>query len=123
MIVVFAVSGGVAIGFYYLMFNLNLEITLVRTMLTTFLCMESLFLALSLRSFNKSIFRRDIFGNKWINRAVFISLAGLLAAIYFKPSAALELLPLPITAWAVILAANIIEILLIDRFKLKLLAR
>jgi len=123
MVAVFTVSGGVAIGFYYLMFKMNLNIEIVRTMLTTFFCLESLFLALSLRSFNKSILRRDIFSNKWINGAVFLSLAGLLVAIYLKPFAALQLLPLPIIAWIIILSANIIEILLIDHFKMKLLAK
>jgi P-type Ca2+ transporter type 2C len=124
MTCVFAISGGIAISLYYLLLNLNQNLDLTRTMLTAFFCIESLFLALSLRSFKKSILRRDIFSNKWINGAVFFSFIGLLAAIYIAPFAdTLHLLPLTVGAWSTILAANVAEILFIDRFKMRFLAR
>ncbi len=122
MVYVFASSGGIAILLYYLLFNVEQNLMLTRTMMTAFFCVESLLLALSLRSFTKPILRTSVFNNKWITGAVIISFIGLLLAIYVGPFArTISLVALPLYAWAILLSANFLEILLIDHFKLKFL--
>lgn len=123
MIAAFTISGGIALSFYYLVLNLTGDIEKTRTMVMTLLCMESLFLSLSLRSFKKKIFRKDIFNNRWLTGAIVISFMMILVAIYFKPlQQVLTLTPLSLYEWLVILSANMCEIILIDGFKLRFLS-
>lgn len=118
MIYIFTISGGLAFILYYLALQITENIELTRTMLTAFLCMESLFLALSLRSFKKNIIRKDLFSNGWITSAVIISFGALLLSIYWKPMASvLYLVPLSLSAWMMIVGTNVFEILLVDHFK------
>lgn len=123
MISAFTISGGIAIIFYYFVLQMIGDIEKVRTMVMVLLCMEALFLSLSLRSFKKSIFRKDLFSNYWLTGAVSISFVMILLAIYFTPlRELLSLSPLSPYEWVIILSANVLEIILIDRFKLIFLA-
>lgn len=120
MVYIFTISGGIAFILYYTILQMTNNIELTRTMLTAFLCVEALLLALSLRSFKKKIIRPDIFSNKWVTGAVIISFVMLLVAVYYKPLAGvLYLVPLSFGAWVMIISTNIFEILLIDHFKRK----
>lgn len=123
MIAAFATSGGVAMMFYYAVLQLSGDIDIARTMVMVLLCMESLFLSLSLRSFKKGIFRKNIFDNKWLTGAIVISFGMILGAIYIGPlQRMLSLTPLSLVDWAVVLSVNLVEIIIIDRFKLMFLS-
>lgn len=122
MIYVFATSGGIAIALYYFLFSIQSDLALTRSMMTVFFCIESLLLALSLRSFSKPFIRASIFNNKWITGAVVISFFGLLSAVYVDSFAKIiYLVPISFASWAIILTANFAEIMIIDKFKLKFL--
>lgn len=119
----FITSGSIAFAVYYGMLSVMQDIALTRTVVTVLLSLESLFLAFSLRSFNRRIWRKSIFGNRWLTAAVFVSLCMVLAAVYI-PSLQnlLSTVPLSLTHWAVILVANLCEIAIIDYFKIKYLS-
>lgn len=123
MIVSFAISGGVAMIFYYLALQTTGDLAKTRTMVMTLLCLEALFLSLSLRSFKKRILRKDIFNNNWLTGAIIISFGMVLMAIYIEPFRnLLSLTTLSLNEWLIILFANICEIVLIDAFKLRFLS-
>lgn len=122
MISAFVVSGGVASFLFFALISADVDLARTRSMMTILLCLESLFLAYSLRSFRKSIFSRGIFSNKWLNAAVLVSLLMVVVAVYFQPiSNSLQLTPLSAIDWLKIIAINIVEIVLIDAAKLKFL--
>ncbi|MEO7737472.1 MAG: cation-transporting P-type ATPase [Candidatus Dojkabacteria bacterium] len=120
----FLASGGIASISYLLLLRLVDNTEIIRTMMTMILCFESLFLSLSLRSFGKSIFRWDIFSNKWLTVAIVIGLIMMLGAVYFQPiSSMLQLVPLPFEAWLIIIYVNLWEIVIIDHAKMKFLTK
>ncbi len=115
----FAISGGIAIIFYYFLLQWTSDLDKTRTMFMVFLCLEALFLALSIRSFRKSIFRKDIWNNHWLTSAISISFLMVLGAVYLPTmQKILSTVPLSFHEWFVILPVNSIEIIFIDRFKL-----
>lgn len=123
ILISFLVSGGIASVIYVALLRITNDTELIRTMMTMLLCFESLFLSLSLRSFGKSIFRWDIFSNKYLTGAIVIGLILMVSAVYFTPlSDMLQLVPLPLEAWLIIIYANLWEIVLIDQAKLKFLS-
>lgn len=123
MIASFAISGGIAMIFYYFTLQTTGDLDKTRTMVMTLLCLEALFLSLSLRSFKKRILRKDIFDNRWLTGAIVISLGMVLVAVYVEPFRnLLSLTTLSFSEWSVILLANICEIILIDAFKLRFLS-
>lgn len=123
MIAAFTISGGIAMTLYYLTLQMTGDLEKTRTMVTVLLCLESLFLSLSLRSFKKRIFRKDIFNNGWLTGALAVSFVMILLAVYTEPlQHLLSLTPLSLNEWLMILFANICEIVLIDAFKLRYLS-
>ena len=123
MIAVFSIAGLITMIFFVITYYLNGDLEKTRSMLTLMLCLKSLFLAFSLRSFNKTIFRSDIFANKWLTGAVAISLIMIVGAYTVPPiKSLLALTNLTLIDLLVILLVNILEIILIDRFKLLLLS-
>lgn len=124
MFIVFAISGCLAMLLFVFLFGQGIEIEKVRTMMMAFLCMESLLLVFTMRSFSKSIFRKDIFSNKILTGAVIISLGMLLLAVYtpFLQST-LSTVSLSAKDWAIILSVNIIEIIIINKAKLDLFSK
>lgn len=118
MLSMFAISGGIAMIFYYALFKTIDDIDKVRTMVMVFLCFEALFLSFSVRSFRKSIFRKDILNNKWLTAAVSISFLMVVAVIYIEPlQKILSTVPLSGFEWGIIFATNVVEIIFIDKFK------
>ena len=118
MVSICATSGLIAMGLYWILLNSTGDLYLTRTMIMTFLCMESLMLVFSVRSFYKPLLRRDIFSNRILTWAVGISFAFLIAVIYvpwFQDT--LSTAPLSLSDWGIVLCVNIAEILIIDLFK------
>lgn len=121
MFVIFLVSGGIALLFYVMALAITGDIEKTRTMLMVFLCLESLFLVFSVRSFTKSIIRKDIFSNRILVWAVGISAVMIFCAVYIPGAQkVLDTVPLSLGDWAIITGLNIVEIALIDFFKIKL---
>ena len=79
---------------------------------------SSLIFAFCVRSFHKSIFRRDIFSNRWLVAAALMSLSLLLLAIYapFMHSF-LNTQNLSFNNWLIILLVAGVEIVLLETTK------
>lgn len=76
---------------------------------------DSLVFSFSVRSFKRTIFRKDIFSNRYLTGAVIVSLFLLLAAVYLPPlQKLLATQPLSYVQWLIILAVALVEIILID---------
>lgn len=120
MISVFALSGITAMIFYYVSLSAVGDIETARTMVMLLMCMESLFLVFSVRSFHKPIIRKDIFSNKWITGAVLISLVMVFLAIYWAPlQSILYTVSLSAPQFMFAVVTNIILIGLIDEVKMR----
>jgi Ca2+-transporting ATPase len=116
-------SGVIAMLFYTLVLSGTHDLEKTRTMVMVFMCIESLLMAFSLRSFNRSIWRKDIFANLWMTSAVAISflvVVGVVYAPFFQTM--LSAVPLGPLDWLIVFVANVCEIILLDAFKLKLLS-
>ncbi len=118
MVSVFAISGGIAMIFYVVVLHWSGDIELTRTMVMSLMCLESLFLALSMRSFRRRMFRLDIFSNHWLTGAIAISVVMLLAAVYAEPlQNLLATVPLGPHEWLMVVVTNLVGIILIDTVK------
>lgn len=119
MLSIFAISGTLAFGFYYLVLKMTGNIEITRTMVMLLMCMESLFLSLSVRSFKRPILRKDIFDNKWLTLAIIISFGMILFAIYYPPlQSILETVPLTWKQLLATLLANLLLIHFVDKIKI-----
>ncbi len=120
MLSIFAVSGLFAIAFYFFVLKITDDIALTRTMVMLLMCMESLFLSLSVRSFKKPILRRDILGNKWLTSAIIISFIMILFAIYYEPlEGLLQTVSLSWAEFLFTITVNIFLISFVDQLKVK----
>ncbi len=118
MLSVFLASGGIAFLMYVITLQFQ-DLATTRTMLMVFLCMESLLLVFSMRSFTRGIIRRDIFSNRILTWAVIVSFILVLSSVYLPLlQNILSTVPLSGVQWGAIIVANVLEILLIDRLKL-----
>jgi len=82
MIIVFLVSGASAVFMFWAVRTITEDIDVARTATFALIAFDSLIFVYVIRSFRQYVFRRDIFNNKYINIAVLISLALLVAALY-----------------------------------------
>jgi P-type Ca2+ transporter type 2C len=120
----FLLSGTLALTLFWFIWQATGNLEKARTMTFVFMGLDSLFFAFSVRSFRQSIFRLNIFNNKILTSAVFISLVLLLTAVYTPGlQKMLSTVPLGITEWALILAMVIGEIILIEVSKFHFLFR
>jgi len=76
---------------------------------------DSLIFAFSVRSFKRTIFRKDIFSNRYLVGAVIISTILLIGALYLSPlQKLLTTQSLGITEWLIIFSVSLVEIILIE---------
>ncbi len=123
MIVIFVISGLAAVGVYFWMLQYTDDIALVRTVTFALIAFDSLALTYVLRSFRRSIFRRDLFHNQWINYAVAVSFLFLLAGIYVSPlTQFLGTVALSPIHWIVIVAVTVIEVIVFEFAKKRIFA-
>ena len=119
---IFLISGTAALLLFIAGHTFTNDLSKIRTMLFALMGLDSLFFVFSARSFRRTIFRKDIFNNKWMVGAVTISLILLLSAIYMPIlQKLLSTQSLILEEWIVVLTISIIEILLIEFAKTKLL--
>jgi len=121
MISAFLISGVVVSLFYFTTLHITQDINKTRTMVMILMCFESLFLVFAMRSFKKSIFRKEVFSNHLISGAVAISLGMVIAAVhvpYFQNVFSTQ--TLPILSWAIIIGVGIMQVSIVDTLKVYL---
>ncbi len=120
MLSVFFVSGMAAFFVFYFSWNFFGDLEKSRTLTFALVAFDSLFFAFLVRYFRRSVFNRQIFSNKILNGAVLISFLILLAGIYLPFfQKLLKTVPLSMADWGVIIAISTIELLILEKFKLK----
>ncbi len=121
MAAIFAITGLAAFFSFFAFWKLTDDLHLTRTVVFALMCLDSLIFAFSVRSFKRTIFRKDIFSNHYLVGAVAISLLLLVAAIYLPPfQKLLSTQPLGATEWLFIFGISLVEILLIEASKRKI---
>lgn len=121
MLAIFFITGITAFIAFLVFWKVTGDLDKTRTMIFVLMCVDSLIFAFCVRSFKKSIFRKDIFSNRYLVGGVGISFLLLVAAVYLPPfQTLLGTQPLAAISWVAILFISLIEILLIEFFKKKL---
>lgn len=115
MAVIFAVSGMAALFTFSLPLLLGGEVEGARTLAFALMSVDSLVFALCVRSFEQSIFRKDIFSNVLLDGAIAIGALLIIAGVYAPPlQALLSTVPLGWLDWCFILVVSLLEIVLIE---------
>lgn len=112
---IFAITGLAAFLTFFIAWKLTGDLSKTRTIVFALMCLDSLVFAFSVRSFKRTIFRKDIFSNRYLVAGVGIALVLFAAAIYFPPlQKVLSTQPLYLAEWVTIFFISFIEILLIE---------
>ena len=115
------ITGLFAFLVFFIFWKLTGNIDKTRTIVFALMCLDSLSFSFSVRSFKKTVFRKDIFSNRYLTGAVIISLMFLLSAIYWPPlQRILSTQPLDLIEWIVIIIVTFVEVLLITYSKKKI---
>jgi len=124
MTAILFITGITAILLFFLLWKLTGDLHKTRTIIFTLMCVDSLIFAFSVRSFKRTIFRKDIFSNRYLIGAVAIAAVLLVGAIYLPfLQKLLATQPLVLTEWLIIFSISLIEILLIEFFKKRIFGR
>jgi len=115
---IFLITGIAAFLSFFILWKLTGDIQKTRTIVFALMCFDSLIFAFSVRSFKRTIFRKDIFSNRYLVGAVAISFLLLIGAIYLPPlQKLLSTQPLGAIEWSIIFGITLTEILLIENSK------
>ena len=118
MTAIFFITGLAAFLSFFFLWKLTGDLHKTRTIVFALMCIDSLIFAFSVRSFKRTIFRKDIFSNRYLVGGVAISLILLIGAVYFPPLQKLLATQfLSITEWLIIFGVSLVEIILIELFK------
>ncbi len=121
MAAIFVITGLAAFLSFFFIWKITGDIDKTRTIVFTLMCFDSLVFAFSVRSFKRTIFRKDIFSNRYLVLATGVGLILLLLAIYFSPlQALLHTQAIGAQGWLLICGVSLIEIILIEFFKKKI---
>lgn len=121
MTAIFFITGLAAFLSFFFLWNLTEDLQKTRTIVFALVCVDSLIFAFSVRSFKRTIFRKDIFSNRYLVGGVAIATLLLIGAVYLPPlQKLLATQPLGITEWLMIFSISTIEILLIEFSKKKI---
>lgn len=124
MTAIFFITGLAAFLSFFFIWKTTGDLEKTRSVIFALMCLDSLIFAFSVRSFKRSIFRKDIFSNRFLVGAVLISLLLLFASLYFPPlQRVLSTRPLLVADWLLILAISATEIILVELFKKKIFAK
>ncbi|MFH1423963.1 MAG: HAD-IC family P-type ATPase [Candidatus Nealsonbacteria bacterium] len=124
MTAIFFIAGFAAFLLFFFFWKLTGDLQKTRTIVFALVCIDSLFFAFSVRSFKRTIFRKDIFSNRYLAGAVFVSAVLLAGAIYLPfLQKFLFTQPLMLTEWLIVLGVGLAEILLIEFFKKRIFNR
>ncbi|MBI2670191.1 MAG: HAD-IC family P-type ATPase [Candidatus Yanofskybacteria bacterium] len=123
MAAIFLITGIAAFLSFFILWKLTGDIQKTRTIVFALMGLDSLVFVFSVRSFKRTIFRKDIFSNRYLVGAVVISFLLLIGAIYLPPlQKLLSTQPLDIIEWSIIFSISLVEILLIEFSKKKVFA-
>lgn len=124
MVSIFFITGLAAFISFFLFWKLTGDLDKTRTMIFALMCLDSLIFAFSIRSFKRTIFRKDIFSNRYLVGGTAVAFLLLMGAIYFPPfQKLLATQPLAATEWLIIFGVSLTEILLIEYSKIKIFCR
>ncbi|MBI2587918.1 cation-transporting P-type ATPase [Candidatus Azambacteria bacterium] len=124
---IFLISGLAAFFTFLFFLAVTQDIEQTRTVTFALIAFDSLVFSFIVRSFHRSVFRRDLFSNRYLVGAAVFGVVLLLAAVYLAPlQAILGAVPLGLWAWVAILGVSFAELLLLEwtkrRFFVKLTA-
>ncbi len=115
MAYIFLISGLAAFLAFLLFWQISGQIEKARSMTFVLMCFDSLVFAFSVRSFTRTIFRKDIFSNRYLVFGASLGFLLLLLAVYFPPLQKLLVTqPLSVAQWLIILSVTLVEIILIE---------
>lgn len=121
---VFLVTGLAAFLSFFFFWKLTGDLYKTRTIVFALMCIDSLVFAFSVRSFKRTIFRKDIFSNRYLVGAVAIAVILLVGAVYLPPlQKLLATQSLVLTEWLIISGITLIEILLIEYSKKRVFSK
>jgi len=124
MTAIFFINGLAAFLSFFFFWKLTGDLHKTRTIVFTLMCIDSLILAFSVRSFKRTIFRKDIFSNRYLVGAVILSAILLVGGLYLPfLQKLLTTQPLDITEWLAVFGISLAEILLIEFFKKRIFGR
>lgn len=124
MLSIFFITGLAAFLLFLSLWVITADLEKTRTAVFALMCLDSLIFSFSARSLRYSIFRKDIFSNKFLTSAVIVGLLLLFSAIYLPPlQKILSTQPLEMLDWSIIVLVSAIEIILIEIFKKNFLKR
>ncbi len=109
---------------FFVGIKLHMDLDKVQTMVFALIGLDSLFFAFCVRSFHKSIFRLDIFNNRWLVWASIASLLLLVAAIELPIlQSMLHTRNLSFGEWLCVFGVAVIETAFIELAKKKLVTK
>lgn len=115
---IFVISGSAALFVFAVPLMLGSTLEGARTLVFALMTIDSLIFVFSVRSFRRSIFRRDIFSNLLLDGAAMVGLVLLLGSIYMPSlQRLLGTVPLGVLDWIGILIVSCMEIALIELAK------
>jgi len=118
--VIFFVAGLAALLSFIGFWNITGDLEKTRTIIFALMCLDSLIFSFSIRSFKRSIWRKDIFSNYFLNGAVVVGVILLVCAIYLPSlQKLLSTRSLMTIEWAMILLISTAEIVILEFFKKK----
>ncbi len=124
VISVFAINGIITFLFFWFVWKTTGDIEKTRTMILALMAFDSLIFAYSVRSLKKSIFRKNIFSNWYLNAAVLASALLLVLAIYLPLlQGFLKTVPISSASWVLIISLAFVEIFIFEFFKRRFLIR
>ncbi|MDP2638998.1 MAG: HAD-IC family P-type ATPase [Candidatus Azambacteria bacterium] len=114
MIAIFIITGLIATLSFVFIYKLTGDLSKTRTIVFALMAVDSLTFAFNIRSLKQTVFRKDIFSNKYLNGAVVISFILLLFAVYFPPlQKILGTQALFLKEWGLIFGLAVLEMTLI----------
>ena len=120
MVAIFAITGLAAFLTFLSVWKITGDLEKTRSIVFALMCLDSLIFAFSVRSFKRSIFRKDIFSNRFLVGAAIIGLLLLFGAIYLPAlQKLLSTQALYGMEWLMIFSISATEIVLIEAFKKK----
>ena len=124
IITIFLINGILTFLFFYYLCQVSDDIDRIRTLVFSLMVFDSLTFAYSVRSFKKTIFRRDIFSNRFLNWAVLVGLLLLLVGLYVPVfQELLGTVAISPRDWMLIIALTILETIIIETSKIYFLAK
>lgn len=118
LISIFFIAGSTAFLMYFVSLLITDNLEYARTATFVLMCIDSLALTYSIRSFNLPIWRKNIFNNKILTGATIFSFGLLILAVYLPGlNKLLDTYQIGVFSWLLILSISFVEIYIVEVFK------